>query len=80
MTDTAWERVPLSHDDKRAVWKLQNGQLTLRDPIFAPFREQTSKDPVNELVEHNKSLFLDMDLFFVKVYNVAPTQLNSLLT
>ncbi|KAG9239237.1 putative reticulocyte-binding protein 2 like protein a [Amylocarpus encephaloides] len=37
---TAWERIPLSYDAKRAVWRAQNGIFTLREPSLAGFRKQ----------------------------------------
>ncbi|KAH6681805.1 hypothetical protein B0J14DRAFT_223353 [Halenospora varia] len=66
---TAWERIPLSHSAKRAVWKTLNGNFTLREPKLAGFRKQLVKneESIHQLIDTNRSLFLELDLFFVKV-------------
>ncbi|KAF4632386.1 hypothetical protein G7Y89_g5733 [Cudoniella acicularis] len=66
---TAWERVPLSDPTKRALWKVQNGIFTLREPNLAGLRKQVPKpeESVYQMMDRNKNLFLELDVFFVKV-------------
>jgi hypothetical protein len=67
--DTAWERIPLTLEAKKLIWRTQNGWYTLREPNLAAFRKQfyDGSASVDELVAANKSLFCALDLFFVKV-------------
>ncbi|TVY57679.1 Protein HOS4 [Lachnellula cervina] len=66
---TAWERIPLSEPAKKAVWKTKNGDFTLREPRLAGFGRAfpSNGEPPHIIVEKNKSLFIGLDLFFVKV-------------
>jgi hypothetical protein len=68
-TDTAWERVPLTIEAKKAVWRANNGAYTLREPSLAAFRKQFLEPgtSVDEVMTANRSLFFGLDLFFVKV-------------
>jgi hypothetical protein len=54
---------------KLAVWKVQNAIYSMRDPNLANFRNDFPKCEVTpvDTVEKTKSLFLGLDLFFVKV-------------
>lgn len=70
VADTGWERIPLTIAMKRAIWSTQNDWFTLRN--FSLPRELREYFPSKGLspfaiVEQNKTLFLDLDLFFVKV-------------
>ncbi|RDL40405.1 Ankyrin repeat-containing protein [Venustampulla echinocandica] len=66
---TAWERIPLTLAAKRAVWRFHNGKFTLREPNLAGIRSQVPQNEgrVREMIEKNKALFFQLDLFFVKV-------------
>ncbi|KAK0124561.1 Set3 complex subunit [Cadophora gregata] len=65
---SAWDRVPLTYDQKRAVWSTHNSQYLLYDGWsslrkFLPATDECHDD----VIKTNRSLFLDLDLFFVKV-------------
>jgi hypothetical protein len=67
--DTAWERVALTHDQKRAVWNTENGWILLANGGLPALRKSLPRsDQSNlEISNTNKSLFLDLEIFFVKV-------------
>jgi len=65
---TAWERIPLSLAGKQAIWKIENGMYSLRHPNLANLRKQFDEgEPAYKIVEKCKLLFLELDLFFIKV-------------
>ncbi|KAL2074682.1 hypothetical protein VTL71DRAFT_8461 [Oculimacula yallundae] len=65
---SAWDRIPMTHDQKRAVWTTHNSQYLLYDPWSCLRKALPPIDgPQDEIIKHNRSLFLDLDLFFVKV-------------
>lgn len=65
---TAWERIPLSQDAKKAIWKIENGMYSLRHPNLTALRKQFDEgEPAYKVIEKCKQLFLELDLFFVKV-------------
>ena len=71
--DTAWERIPLTPAMKQALWRTQNGMYSMYDPSLAYLRRQLP-EPVPDsgqqawkVIEASKTLFLSLDLFFVKV-------------
>ena len=72
--DTAWERLPLTIEAKKAVWRANNGMYTLRESNLAAFRKQFQEPGVgvDEIVAANRSLFFALDLFFVKVSRLKP--------
>jgi hypothetical protein len=73
MTDTAWERIPLSLAAKQAIWKIENGMYSLRHPNLANLRKQFDEgEPAYKIVEQCKLLFLELDLFFIKVRSNLP--------
>ncbi|KAG4424968.1 hypothetical protein IFR04_001939 [Cadophora malorum] len=65
---SAWDRVPLTFDQKRAVWSTHNSQYLLYDG-WSSLRKflPATNEPQDEVIKKNRSLFLDLDLFFVKV-------------
>jgi hypothetical protein len=71
--DTAWERIPLSLATKQAVWRIENGMYSLYDPNLTCLRKRLPEQlpehgrPAWKVIEACKTLFLDLDLFFVKV-------------
>ena len=54
------------------VWKTKNGDFTLREPRLAAFARTfpSNGEPPHMIVEENKTLFLGLDLFFVKVITI----------
>jgi hypothetical protein len=72
-TDTAWERIPLDTAMKQAVWAIQNGLYSLYEPGLKRLRKQLPEQLPDtgrlawKVIEECKALFLQLDLFFVKV-------------
>lgn len=68
---TAWDRVHLSLPQKSGVWmnNSNDGLYSLYSPPLSSLRKQlpSNNEPGYILVEKNKHLFLDLNLFFVKV-------------
>ncbi|CZT09021.1 hypothetical protein WAI453_001440 [Rhynchosporium graminicola] len=65
---SAWDRIPLTHDQKRAVWSTHNSQYLLYDGWTCLRKALPSIDESrDETIKNNRALFLDLDLFFVKV-------------
>ncbi|KAL5326673.1 hypothetical protein ACEPPN_004362 [Leptodophora sp. 'Broadleaf-Isolate-01'] len=65
---SAWDRIPLTHDQKRAVWSTHNSQYLLYDGWSCLRKALPPTDESHdEIIKKNRSLFLDLDLFFVKV-------------
>lgn len=66
--DTAWERIQLSHGQKRGVWGTENGMILLKDNLSILRKQVPSqREPAHEVFKKNEPLFLGLDLFFVKV-------------
>jgi uracil DNA glycosylase len=66
--DTAWERIQLSHEQKRGVWATENGMILLKDSLSVLRKQvQSQREPAHEVFKKNETLFLGLDLFFVKV-------------
>ncbi|KAI9048973.1 hypothetical protein LZ554_006822 [Drepanopeziza brunnea f. sp. 'monogermtubi'] len=65
---SAWDRVSLSINQKKAIWSTHNSQFLLYDGLL-PLRKALPRPEgsQNEIIQKNKSLFLDLDLFMVKV-------------
>jgi hypothetical protein len=67
-SDTAWERIQLSHDQKRGVWGTENGMILLKDNLSVLRKHVPSQhEPAHEVFKKNEPLFVGLDLFFVKV-------------
>jgi hypothetical protein len=67
-SDTAWERIQLSHDQKRGIWGTENGMILLKDNLSVLRKQVPSqREPAHEVFKKNEPLFLGLDLFFVKV-------------
>jgi hypothetical protein len=66
---TSWDHIALSRNNKEAIWQFENPFYSVTDTKLAPLRRQLpdNKEKGRKLVEQNKALFLDLDLFFVKV-------------
>ncbi|PBP28627.1 ankyrin repeat protein [Diplocarpon rosae] len=65
---SAWDRIYLSQNQKRAIWSTHNSQFLLYDPWSSLRKALPSiRGSKDELIQKNRSLFLDLDLFFVKV-------------
>lgn len=66
--DTAWDRIPLSKSTKQSIWSFENGKYScagIRDILLQiPFPE---RGPDYLLAEKAEPLFIELDLFFVKV-------------
>jgi len=67
--DTAWERIPLSLPAKKAIWKTENSHYSLANQNLAGLRNSFPEngEPFYEVIDKCKLLFLELDLFFVKV-------------
>ncbi|KAG0652144.1 Ankyrin repeat domain-containing 11 [Hyphodiscus hymeniophilus] len=66
---TAWEHIPLSQAAKQAVWQFENPIYALSHPSLLSLRR---KFPDNggssyKIIEKCKALFMELDLFFIKV-------------
>jgi hypothetical protein len=70
-SDTAWERLPLTHLQKRGVWMLDEGIYTLLDTSLSGPKRQLpqANQPGYQICENNRLLFIELELFFVKVNN-----------
>jgi hypothetical protein len=68
-TDTAWEHIPLSRAAKQAIWKFENPIYSLAHPSLLSLRRKfpDNGEPSYKIIEKCKALFLDLDLFFIKV-------------
>ncbi|RFU35755.1 hypothetical protein B7463_g621, partial [Scytalidium lignicola] len=66
---TAWERIPVSRLAKEAIWEYEGPKYSLTDERFKHIRDQFLEkgSPVYTLNDKAKPLFLDLDLFFVKI-------------
>ncbi|KAK2630229.1 hypothetical protein QTJ16_001049 [Diplocarpon rosae] len=65
---SAWDRIYLSQNQKRAIWSTHNSQFLLYDPWSSLRKALPSiRGSKDELIQKNRSLFLDLDLFLVKV-------------
>lgn len=66
--DTAWDKIPLTPEQKRAVWRTNNSQYLLRDD-WSTLRKllPAATESQDEVIEKNKALFVNLDLTFVKV-------------
>ncbi|KAH8815827.1 ankyrin repeat protein [Xylogone sp. PMI_703] len=66
---TAWERIPVSKLAKEAIWEFEGPKYSLTDERFKHIRQQFLEkgNPIYSLNDQAKPLFLDLDLFFVKV-------------
>lgn len=66
---TAWDRIPLSRAAKLAIWQFESPIYSLTHPALIHLRRQLSgnEEPGYKIVERNKLLFLDLDLFLIKV-------------
>jgi hypothetical protein len=57
---------------KKGVWRIEKGRYSLRDSdLPLPLRQKYTELPVSKVEDYNKELFLELELFFVKVY-MAP--------
>ena len=66
-SDTAWEHIQLSHDQKRGVWGTENGMILLKGNLSGLRKQVPSqREPAHEVFKKNEPLFLGLDLFFVK--------------
>lgn len=71
LSDTAWERVALTQDQKKAVWLTESGWILL-DGSKGLGEPRKMVFPAGDrwaISEKNRALFLELDLFFVKVYH-----------
>jgi hypothetical protein len=66
---TAWDRIPLSRAVKLAIWQFESPIYSLTHPSLLSLRRKFSDngEPGYKIVERNKALFLDLDLFLIKV-------------
>ncbi|KAH8758625.1 hypothetical protein BGZ57DRAFT_944455 [Hyaloscypha finlandica] len=65
---TAWERIQLSHEQKRGVWGTENGMILLKDNLSILRKQVPSqREPAHEVFKKNETLFLGLDLFVVKI-------------
>jgi hypothetical protein len=66
---TAWERIQLSLPQKRGVWSIMSGRILLQGNLTNLRKKLPPSQPESAAAtnEKNRELFLDMDLFFVKV-------------
>jgi hypothetical protein len=67
---TAWERVSLTAEMKKAVWRTENDWFTLRELSLPPYLRKffpSNGTPAYTIVDDNRALFFDLDIFFVKV-------------
>lgn len=66
---TAWEHITLSQAAKQAVWKFENPIYSLAHPSLVSLRRKfpDNGEPSYKIIEKCKALFLDLDLFFIKV-------------
>jgi hypothetical protein len=78
MPDTGWERIPVSNIAKRVIWRLEQDRYALTESKLYHLGEQLPDyyggDPskvgyqrLEKLRGEASKLFLDMDMFFVKV-------------
>jgi hypothetical protein len=66
---TAWRRLPASPNAKLAIWKLEGDRYAMTDPKLRDYRNegQIYNQRVADLRNEAKPLFMELDLFFVKV-------------
>jgi hypothetical protein len=66
---TAWEHIPLSRAAKQAIWQFENPTYSLSHPSLLSLRRKfpDNGEPSYKIIEKCKALFLDLDLFFIKV-------------
>ena len=66
---TAWEHIPLSGAAKQAIWKFENPLYSLAHPSLLSLRRKfpDNGEPSYKIIEKCKALFLDLELFFIKV-------------
>jgi hypothetical protein len=69
VSDTAWEHIPLSQAAKLAIWKFENPTYSLAHPSLLSLRRKfpDNGEPSYKIIDKSKALFLDLDLFFIKV-------------
>lgn len=68
VSDTAWERIHVTQDQKRGIWGTENGMMLLKDSLSCLRKQLPSKwEAPHEIFKKNEQLFSDLDIFFVKV-------------
>lgn len=77
--DTAWERINLSSEQKCGVWNTENGWILLANGGLPVLRKQLPRNGQSsaEISDQNRALFVDLELFFVKVSNSICDKISS---